>query len=74
MPLQPMTDADFRAEGDLDALIRTKEIQEDPARQDAAKRLAETRKEDAARVADSLPGRSKRGFDGSVRKSKMARV
>ena len=71
MPPDPMTDADFRAQDDLHALIRAKEIGDDPARQDAAKRLAETRKDEAARIADSLPGRSTRRFDGSVKNSKM---
>ena len=67
----PMTDAEFKAEGDLDALMRTQEIDRDPARQVAAKALAEERKEEAARVVESLPGRSPRTFNGAVRNSKM---
>jgi hypothetical protein len=67
----PMTDADFRAREDLDALVRTQEVNRDPARQVAAKRLAEERKDEAARVVESLPGRSPRTFNGAVRNSRM---
>jgi hypothetical protein len=71
MPAHAMTDAEYRAREDLDALVRTKEIERDPARQDAAKRLAEERKEEAARIVESLPGRPKRRFNGAVKGSKM---
>lgn len=71
MALHPMTDADYKAEADLDALVRAKEIDRDPARQHAVKRLAEDRKEEAARIAESLPGRPKRTFNGAVKNSKM---
>ncbi len=71
MPLHPMTDADYRTESDLDALVRAKEIERDPARQDAAKRLAEDRKEEASQIAESIPGRPRRAFNGAVKNSKM---
>ncbi len=67
----PMTDADFRAEGDLDALVRAKEIEADPGRLATAKRFAEDRKDEFARIADSLPSRPKRVFNGGVKNSKM---
>lgn len=71
MGLHPMTDADFRVEGDLDALVRAKEIERNPARQGAAKRLAEDRKEEATRIVESLASRPKRRFNGAVKNSKM---
>ena len=71
MPLHPMTEADYKAEGDLEALARAKEIERDPARLATAKRFAEDKKEEFARIAESLPSRPKRAFNGAVKKSKM---
>ena len=67
-----MTDADFKAEGDIDALTRSDEIMRDPARLAAAKNFAETRNNEFARIADSLPSKPARRFNGAVKDSKMA--
>ncbi len=66
-----MTDKDFQAEIDMDALVRAKEIESDPARMASAKRFAEDRREQFARIAQSLPGKSARKFNGAVKDSKM---
>ncbi len=71
MPLHPMSEADYKAEADLEALVRAKEIKSDPSRLETVRRYAETRKDEFARVAESLPGKSPRRFDGSVKNSKM---
>ncbi len=71
MPLHPMTDEDYRAEGDLEAMARAKEIERDPARLAQVKNYADKRKEEFARISESLPGRPKRVFNGAVKNSKM---
>ena len=72
MGLHPMHEDDFQAEGDLEALARAKEIEQDPARLASAKNFAERRKEEFARIAESLPGKPARRFNGSVKNSRMA--
>ena len=69
--VHPQTDADYRAEGDLDAMTRAKEIERDPARLAGVKRYVETRKDELGRIAESLPDRPARRFNGTVRNSKM---
>ena len=69
--MHPMTDKDFQAEGDMDALVRAKEIESDPTRLASAKRFAEDRQEQFARIAKSLPGKPARRFNGAVKDSKM---
>ena len=71
MALHPMSEADYKAEADLEALVRAKEIERDPSRLETVRRFAETRKEEFARVAESLPGKPSRRFNGSVKNSKM---
>lgn len=72
--LHPMSEGDFKVEADLEAPARAQEIEKDPARLATAKRFAETRKEEFARIADSLPGRPARRFNGAVKNSKMERA
>ena len=71
MSLHPMSEADYKAEADLEALVRAKEIERDPSRLETVRRFAETRKDEFARVVESLPGKSPRRFDGTVKNSKM---
>lgn len=66
------SDRDWEAESDLDALTRAKTVENDPARLARVKAFAERRKEEFATIAASLPGKSARAFNGSVRNSKMA--
>ena len=72
MPVHPMTDKDYQAEGDLEALARANDVERDPGRLANAKRYAEDRKEEFARIAESLPGKPATRFNGGVKNSRMA--
>ena len=71
MALHSQTEADFRAEGDLEAMTRAKEIESSPARLASVKRYAESRKEEFSRIVESLPDSAARRFNGTVKNSKM---
>ena len=70
MPTVP-SQADFEAQMDLEALRTAKEVENDPSRIARARAFAERRRDELAEIAGNLPGRPSRGFNKSVRNSKM---
>lgn len=73
MALHPMTDKDYEAQGDIEALARAKAIEADPARLANAKRFADDKRQEYEKIAKSIPDRPKQRFNGAVRKSKMVK-
>jgi hypothetical protein len=73
MAILPATEADYQAESDIDAMRRTKEVEKDPARLARAKNFAERREQEFRQIADEIPGKPVRRFNGAVRGSKMDR-
>lgn len=66
-----MPENDWEAEADIEAMARAKTVENDPARLARAKVFAERRKEEFARISESLPGKPPKKFNGAARGSRM---
>ncbi len=64
---------DFEAEHDLHVLTESKQIAKDAGRMQRAKSFAERKRDEMDQLAKDLPGVKPRGFNSSVRGSKMKR-
>ena len=62
---------DFEAEQDLRVLTESERIKRDTSRMGRAKRFAQRKSEEFDRLAKDLPGTKPKGFNSSVRDSKM---
>lgn len=66
-----MPDEDLDAGFDAETLVRAREIEKDAGRMQRAKDFAGRQQDHFKQLAESIPGKPKRAFNGTVKNSRM---